>query len=52
MLTGISTKEKKQRVTEMKFFLRQNGVKKFSTEPFHVQRAYKRLLQKLQEKTS
>jgi len=49
MLIGLSTVEKKQKLREMKWFLKTNGVQKFRNEPFHIMREYKRLKAKLKK---
>jgi hypothetical protein len=50
MLVGIPKEIKKARLRSMKFLLRSNGIKKFSTEPLHVERAFRRWLANIEEK--
>ena len=44
MLLGVPTEVKKARLRSMKFILRSNGVKKFSSEPYHVEKTFRRWL--------
>lgn len=46
MLTGQNKAEKKQRLQEMRFTLKQHRVK-FKNESIHIQKAYRKLMAKL-----